>query len=92
MLQLETAKGKEKEHAILDGYGGGGAGKRVDPMPTAVWAAVMDTSKGRDKVLVSAAFHGTAASGSVTFEAMMLSVRGERDKCTKGRTQRDQRH
>jgi hypothetical protein len=39
-----------------DGEGGKGKGKveRVDgPLPIAVWASVMDTSKGRDKVLVS---------------------------------------
>ena len=34
-------------------------GKRA-PMPTAVWADLMDTSKGRDKVLVSAAVRSGA--------------------------------
>jgi hypothetical protein len=52
-----SGKGKEKEHeAFVKGYGAGLGGKAVsgiDPMPSAVWAAVMDTSKGRDKVLVS---------------------------------------
>ena len=32
---------------VLEGYGRGGR-----PLPTAIWANVMDTSKGRDKVLV----------------------------------------
>lgn len=35
-------------------------GKRPVPMPTAVWADLMDTSKGRDKVLVSAAVRSGA--------------------------------
>ena len=35
------------------GTRGKGKGVRVGPIPIAVWAKVMDSSKGRDKVLVS---------------------------------------
>lgn len=50
-----------------DAHGSGddiGRGKRVriGPLPIAVWAKVMDTSKGRDKVLVSLSHHVVSMS------------------------------
>lgn len=38
--------------ASTSGEKGGGGGRVVGPLPVAVWARVMDSSKGRDKVLV----------------------------------------